>query len=135
MNWTMADKTALGATIFLEAAGEDDDGEAAVGFVILERMRRRKQTVYEVIFDPWDFSCYHPIEFDSEEMCAKIHREQQDFLHSCDIARKVIDSIIENPAPGADHYFNYLRCNPSWAKEMRFVRIIGKHVFLDSEGV
>jgi len=129
------EKAAVGATVFLEARGEPDEGEAAVAFVILERMKRRRRTVFEVIFDPWDFSCYHPREFDSELMCAAIRREDAAYEHSCEIARKAVDGMIENPAPGADHYFNYRQCDPSWAKTMRFVRVIGKHVFLDSRGI
>ena len=56
---SLDDLTLLAATVKMEAEGEPYAGKLAVAFVICNRARYHGRSLKDVIFDPYDFSCWN----------------------------------------------------------------------------
>lgn len=112
------------ATLILEAGGEGKVGMEAVNEVIQNRSKRRKQSLYRVVTEPLQFSCFNAgIEKAVER--AKKHPKWQEAI---DILR----SPITNHTLGSDHYHT-LKVKPKWGRELLRrgygTKVIKNHIF------
>ena len=125
----------LARLIFSEAAKESTMGKIAVAWVVRNRVTSKKfpNTYRKVILQRWQFTgvnsplwrkTYYP-----ERMTIQ---EKKVFEECIDIAKKVIQGIISDPAFGSDHYYNPRLVSPFWAKKMKQIVTIGNHLFLKS---
>ena len=130
--------TLLSATIFLEAEGESVEGKNAVGWVIRNRVDRRKQSFHDVILASYQFSCWNPdfrIRAD-----ARLSTANGPALVECwRAAAGAFWRLLPDPTSG-DHYLNVdvvKRVNhgklPSWFDQEKVVAVIGNHTFLALE--
>lgn len=108
----------MARVIYGEAAGEPYIGKVAVGAVVLNRVRSPlfPDTIAEVIYEPWQFSCVGNWMFNSYPDQDSI-RAAKDALAGWD------------PTGGALYYFNYHIVANSWLWSKPVARIIGNHLF------
>jgi len=111
--------------IYFEAMGEQQEGQVAVGHVIMNRVEKTGKSMKDVIIKPWQFSWLNqnrpPVkDYDAFIKC----------VHAAYVCLE--ERLDGKDLWGADHYFNPALANPSWArdpKKMRFVIEIGGHKF------
>ena len=113
----------LAICLYHEARGESVDGQIAVAHVIMNRVEKDGKSVKDIVLKPWQFSWANngarpPIAdykafaecWSSAVECLKQRLEGETFQH-------------------ADHYFaDYIKV-PSWAKKMKHIATVGKHLF------
>lgn len=139
----LSDKQVMALTIYGEARGESTDGKIAVGSVILERVKHRKwdgETVKEVCFKKWQFSCY----LENDPNYGKLLNIAENWdaamatnpaLNDCyTIASGLIDGTIpETPEIEAAHCCQYATRRGAaavkWDDGMTEIATIGGHVF------
>lgn len=141
----LSDAQVMAMTIWGEARGEPRDGKIAVGSVILERVEHRKwdgQTIKEVCFWPYQFSCY----LDADPNAHRLMSIAADFgraakgdgsLSECfDIAQGLLDGTVHrDPDIARTHACQYLASwckktmSVSWWKDFKFVKRVGGHEF------
>lgn len=117
-SYTHDDLMLMARVIYGEAAGEPYIGKVAVGAVVLNRVRSPlfPDTIAEVIYEPWQFSCVGNWMFNSYPDQDSI-RAAKDALAGWD------------PTGGALYYFNYHIVTNSWLWSKPVARIIGNHLF------
>ncbi len=108
----------LSRVIYAEAAGEPYIGKIAVGAVVLNRVRSSlfPNTIQEVVYEPWQFSCVGNSMFNSYPNQESINAAK-DALSGWD------------PTGGALFYFNYHLVSNSWLWSKPAATIIGNHRF------
>lgn len=118
-SYTHDDLMLMARVIYGEAAGEPYIGKVAVGAVVLNRVRSPlfPDTIAEVIYEPWQFSCVGNWMFNSYPDQDSI-RAAKDALAGWD------------PTGGALYYFNYHIVTNSWLWSKPVARIIGNHLFI-----
>jgi len=108
----------LARLVYAEAAGEPYVGKVAVAAVVLNRVKSPlfPDTIYEVIYEPWQFSSVGNWMFNSypSEDCIQAAR---DALAGWD------------PTGGALYYFNYYVVWNAWLWSKPAAGIIGQHLF------
>ena len=113
----------MAVCVYHEARGEPEEGKIAVCHVIMNRVIKRGKSIKEVVLQPYQFSWANggarPAinDYDSLEQC----------YQAC---IKCFDERAEGKTlERADHYFaDYIK-TPSWAKNMKKIKKIGRHVF------
>lgn len=123
---TNEEKFWMSVNIYHEARGESSAGKIAVGQVVLNRVKKRKQSIKDVILASQQFSWHNGNKFPSIT-------DYESFIFCMD----AVDELIEvrwrgNYLFDADHYFNPKIVLPSWAKKMTFISQIGNHSFYRS---
>ena len=104
--------------VWHEARGEGMRGMHAVALVTMNRVKQRKKTICEIVYEPRQFSWTVNV---------------TGYLPSnIDDVRKAVANVMTNNVSdftnGATHYHaNYV--NPLWASSMQRVAIIGNHHF------
>lgn len=108
----------MARVIYGEVAGEPYIGKVVVGAVVFNRVRSPlfPDTIAEVIYEPWQFSCVGNWMFNSYPDQDSI-RAAKDALAGWD------------PTGGALYYFNYHIVTNSWLWSKPVARIIGNHLF------
>ena len=121
-------------TVLLEAAGEPMNGKLAVAFVIVNRMKKRKQTAFEVCWAKWQFSCWlDPL----TSIAFKFKQETEKTWSECTLAAELAlnDRNVVDPSLGATLYLNKavtIQQNgklPSWVDKAVWLVKIGEHDF------
>lgn len=110
-----------------ESCGEPDKGVKAVMFVILQRVADEKRwasTVKGVLRTPKQFS------YVSDGSLQRGVVEKKRYEEIVVIAHKVVNGVILNPVPGANH-FHTTNIKRVWTKNMREVAVIGNHAFFE----
>lgn len=111
--------------IYFEARGEPFEGKVAVGHVIMNRVERRNASVVDIIKAPWQFSWMNP----GVER-TRVIKDFVALLECIKAANACINERLDGKDYfGADHYFGDYITRPTWAKDMKFVGKIGKHLF------
>ncbi len=119
-------------TIAFEAAGEPEEGKAAVAHVILNRKRTGiwGETVRDVVTDPWQFEPWMTRRKEVESLSPSDPRYRDAAL----IADAVLSGQMPDPTAGATHFLNpdVVRNRrggtlPAWAQGEG--QPIGKHTF------
>ncbi len=116
----------LAANAYHEARGEPFKGQKAVCHVVLNRAKKRRQSIKGVVLAPMQFSWYNggvlpPI------------KDYESFI----VALKAASATLKEQRhgeflQGADHYFaDYIQA-PAWSKSMTRITKIGRHIFFRS---
>lgn len=111
----------LAQNIHYEAEGESFIGKLAVGIVTLNRQKKSKYTICEIVFQPKQFSwtsslsaSTYNIQFSEDtKLAATLINERIVTLHYLELAT----------------YFHNIHVNPKWIKNKKKIAIIGNHVF------
>ena len=115
----------MATALVYEARGESTRGMVAVAYVILTRVESPKwpNTIAGVIHQKRKGVCQFSY------VCQKKQAsKEEDWLRAYDVAYDVLNSLVENTAPGADHYHT-TAVNPVWDNNMQLVMLIGDHEF------
>ena len=126
----MTDEEIFAATIYMEARGESEEGQRWVAWVIKNRAHKNRSywggsKIRDVCLRQSQFSCWNG-------RTSLDVNEPQAFQTASRIAREVSGaSISQDPTSGSDHYCNLsvLKTEPSWVKNVKFVRKVGSHSF------
>ena len=124
------DCRALAENLVYEARGESDTGAIAVAYVVLQRARAKRwpDTITGVIRYKCHFSW----------TCQKPQRNvrEEDWTRAYEISYNVLHGMVDNPFPGADHYYNprKVKRTPKWAQVYTFIGKADQHRFYKSGG-
>lgn len=129
------DLDAMTRTIIGEAQGQGDVGMQAVGEVILNRSRKRGQSISDVVTAPYQFEPWGNPE--TIQRLMSITPDSPDYQSARRIAQMVMDGQT-NVTNGADHFYapslqaQLGRAKPSFDNGTG--RAIGDHLFFNLEG-
>jgi N-acetylmuramoyl-L-alanine amidase len=122
----------IARTVWAESRGEPVEGQHAVVWVVVNRLRREPgrfpKTLQGVVKQRAAFSCWLP----SDPQCARmkaVDESDQTFVVAMKATLDVLTGTVPDPVSGADHYFSTSIEPPSWAASMTFVRKLGRHRF------
>ena len=139
---------ALALCLWAESRGEPVEGQIAVGCVIRNRVEHRGKSYKDIIFQPWQFSCFHPEGGESNYHATLAMAKRVNLLSSMQpesdirdpawvqclfIAGGIINGKLLDRTQGAEHYMTtalWLKAKPEWASTMRVACEIGHQVFL-----
>lgn len=110
----------LALNIYHESRGEPLLGQYAVAMVTLNRAERDPSKVCNEVFDHAQFS------WTLEPSTYGVH-DTEAWRTATIIAITAWDK--SDFTGGATHYFNPDKANPDWARSMKFLMKIGRHVF------
>lgn len=120
-------------TIAMEASGEGDDGQLAVAFVLVNRLKdgRWGSNLASVVLWPEQFSGWNT--HDPNRMrLARMMNADQAILTAGFALNKAVRGSVTDPTMGATHYYSEdMPQPPSWAATGHFLVQIGKHRFYD----
>lgn len=118
------------ATIAMEASGEGADGELAVAFVLVNRMRdgRWGPNLASVVLAPEQFSGWNTNDPNRKRIA--LMKNADPILSSAATALEKALSGVADPTRGATHYYSVdMPSPPFWAAKGQFLIQIGKHRF------
>ena len=111
--------TCMTNAIYFESRGESLLGKIAVGHVILNRSKRRKLSVCEVVNEPGQFSWKtNPKPIKNKKLWDEIYK----------ISYKVIMNEYKDPTNGST-FFHSIKVNPKWISNKSLTVLIGNHKF------
>lgn len=119
------------ATIAMEASGEGAQGELAVAFVLLNRMKtgRWGSNLASVVLAPKQFSCWNSDDPNRKRL-ATMKTDDPVLLAASAALNVAITGAKPDPTSGATHYYSVeMSVTPGWAGSGNFVVQIGKHRF------
>jgi len=117
-SYTYDELMLLARLVYAEAAGEPYVGKVAVAAVVLNRVKSPlfPDTIYEVIYEPWQFSSVGNWMFNSYPSWSSIQAAK--------------DALLGwDPTGGALYYFNYHVVTNPWLWAKPAVGAIGNHWF------
>jgi spore germination cell wall hydrolase CwlJ-like protein len=123
MNKLIEQSTWLAINIYHEARGEPLEGKIAVAHVTLNRLRKERKPVKEVILRPFQFSWANSKHPPIRDYAAFIECQKAAML--CFEERLEGKDLFK-----VDHYYNPDKANPSWANKMTEIAVIGNHRFM-----
>lgn len=125
---TNAELYHLTLNAYHEARGEPDEGIRAVVKVVLNRAKRRKQSIIDVIYAPYQF----------EWTASPKKRQSNPLLNDTSgykrcriqVKKAIAEYNSGDTMRWADHYHaDWMNPFPSWAESLVFVDHIGQHIF------
>lgn len=138
----------LAITVWGEARGTGQEGQAAVAHVVMNRVRKKGWTITRTALDPWDFSCFNKKKAwggqDVKRLLRPVEAEGLGTWASCwRAASDAFSGQSADPTGGATHYCRRELWNcaavaghPQWndeneikAKRTKKTVQIGDHVF------
>jgi len=130
--FTDTDKFWLALNAYHEARGEPAEGIRAVMHVVLNRAEKRRQSVFQVVTAPkqfsWTIGDAWPI-IKNNDALALIYA----LLPQVEAERQKAAETGRLPVGGADHYYAPKGMPggkaPYWAASMKFIEQIGGHRF------
>lgn len=111
----------LGLTIWGEAQADGQLCMEGVASVVINRMRKWKQSVTA--------SCMLPSQFDSWEMLSLLAADHPGLLVAEQIARQALTGQLKDLTGGANAHYPVYVDPPYWAKRARFTCQLGNHRF------
>ena len=112
------------STVIAEAAGEGDDGMAAVASVIRNRADKRGKSLADIVREPKQFTGYEAPGPDA----VKAMQDPQMRARAASIVDRVLAGELPDVTGGADHYHaDYVQ--PDWASKMPQTAKVGRHIF------
>ena len=127
--------TVLALTVKQEAEAEPWDGKLAVAWVIVNRARKANTSIHDVVFKPYQFSCWNT---DSPTR-ARLDAVDATLWYGCvRAAAGALLTLAPDPTDGATFYFADSIAPPAWARapgaltldETRVTARIGHHIFM-----
>lgn len=131
-----SDVCVLAQTIYGEARGELSDVCAglasliAVGNVVINRMKHRKQSAVQICLQPMQFSCWNTGDPNLLAIKQVVQNPDNVYLICCEVADGVLNKNWPDLTNGSNHYYSkHLRVSPFWAKDVQLQVKIGNHLF------
>jgi N-acetylmuramoyl-L-alanine amidase len=128
---TSTDWDIFGRTLYGEARGELFEGQVAVAWVILNRVKRQGwygKTVSEVCLKPYQFSCW--LETDPNYQLIKAATYESPTLRRClGIVALCESGDLPDPTGDAINYYSDSIPPPRWVADMTQTTKIGHHLF------
>lgn len=123
---TILDMDIAARTIAGEARGEPYIGQVAVGCVIINRWRiGMGQSLFETCLQQYQFSCWNT-EDPNRRYISKLRTSDKVYQ----TAMRALMEAIEDPLRhGPITHYHAAGITPCWAKNMRRVTQIGRHIF------
>jgi N-acetylmuramoyl-L-alanine amidase len=123
----------LNRLVWAEARSESFEGQCAVVWIVLNRLRREHgrfpPTIQGIIKQPAAFSCFNT----SDPQCARVKvvtEADPAFVEASHAVTSVLTGRVKDNTGGADHYFvTGMKNPPAWRKAMKLVATIGAHSF------
>ena len=114
--------------VYFEARGEDTLGQAAVAYVMLNRVKSPlyPDSVCDVVWQPNQFSW-------TEDGRSDRMTDLDAIGKAVDIALAVSRGKIKDPTGGALHYYAQDKVKPRWARH-GYKLLIGEHTFVKLAG-
>jgi len=121
---TTIELNCMALTIYHEARGETEQGQAAVGHVILNRVKslRYPDNVCAVVAQKNSFSWYWD---DKSDTITKPAKFKQILL----LSTQLWNEAVPDNTHGATHYFNPDKADPVWARKMTYLVTLDNHRF------
>ena len=112
----------LSTTIYLEARDQSENGQIAVGEVILARVSSDKfpNTICEVVHQKKQFSCYN-----KKVITIK---DKKSFMRAKRLAIRLLFGAYR-PVVGKALYYHNLKVRPSWSEAFNRKIRLGRHIF------
>lgn len=133
MQETIPEIQTFARTIYGEARGEykgyGRKALEAVGLVIMNRAKQRKQSITTVCLQPYQFSCWN-VDDPNRKKILDVTTSDSIFMVCLEVANKIIAGQINDFLNGANHYYSdTMKQPPYWAKGQKPVAKIGHHIF------
>lgn len=115
-----------------EADNQPLAGKIGVAYTVVERYKFRPlrygQTPRAVMLKPMQYSCFN----EDRYWLPFYDPTSLRFINARELALGVVFNDLDNPAPGATHYYNPAIVTPFWAdpKYSQFIAQIGDHIFM-----
>ena len=123
----------LAMLLWGEARGEGLIGMRAVAQVVANRVRRGGwfgRGWRDVMLKPYQFSCFLPDDPQAGWLLKPLAHGSSETWQKClFVAREALEQRLPDVVDGATHYYAVSIPAPRWAKEMTFVRQLGRHRF------
>lgn len=117
----------LAEVIYYEARGEPTEGQIAVGWVVMNRLKSERfpDTMTKVVSNKCHFS------YKCDGSMKKGIKNEDAYEKAKFIADNILRGNFADPTNGADHYLNPNKVKklPAWAKEYPKVAVIANHHF------
>jgi N-acetylmuramoyl-L-alanine amidase len=132
MEPTLIALACLTLNIYHEARGEPDTGQLAVAYVTLNRARRKKMDVCDVVVEPYQFSwTTGGVMMRTSGWTLMPHMVPTDrkaLDKAVQIAKLAMSQKLEDPTQGA-LFYHATYVSPYWKSSMTEIAAIGQHVF------
>jgi N-acetylmuramoyl-L-alanine amidase len=132
MEPTLVALACLTLNIYHEARGEPDTGQLAVAYVTLNRARRKKMDVCDVVVEPYQFSwTTGGVMMRTSGWTLMPHMVPTDrkaLDKAVQIAKLAMSQKLEDPTQGA-LFYHATYVSPYWKSSMTEIAAIGQHVF------
>ena len=122
-----ADIAFLALTLWREARGESEECLAGIAGCIMNRVSHPAwwgKDVMSVCFKKWQFSSL--TDPNDKQLTKWPAIDDSSWQRCLKMAKCAIQGIIQNPAPGANHYYDISIGPPKWADQSKFVCQIGR---------
>jgi spore germination cell wall hydrolase CwlJ-like protein len=114
-------------TLWREASGEGEAGMIGVAHVILNRMKKRKQTAEQVCLAKWQFSSMN-----GGSDAGMLHwpaANDSSFPLAYDVWQRCLSGAVPDPTRGATLYYAITIAPPKWTESSTFTIQIGRQRF------
>jgi N-acetylmuramoyl-L-alanine amidase len=131
---TLDEVDVLTRTVYGEARGESEAGQAAVAWVIRNRAAKGRsylgRTIKEVCLKPRQFSCWD-IDDSNRNLLLNINTNSDTYKNIRQIVEQVLNGTRTDDTQGSIHY-HAKRVQPSWTNGKSPVVTIGNHLFYNN---
>ncbi|MDE4297152.1 cell wall hydrolase [Phaeobacter gallaeciensis] len=123
----------MARNVYHEARGEDRSGQIAVAYLTLNRVEsdRYPDTVCGVVTEdrgPKSNDCQFSWWCDGK---SDTPNDLEAYQNAIRISIEAMTGTVENPVPGATHYYAPKRVTPGWSYKLAEVAVIGDHRFME----
>ncbi len=127
-----AEQLCMAKAIYFEARGEPAVGQMAVAGVVMNRVRSRRypNTVCKVVFqnEQWRNACQFSFACDGKP---EIARNKRQWRRAQYLAKAFITGKKKAVGIRRAMYYHADYVKPKWARQMRKVKTIGRHIFYE----
>lgn len=122
------DQSLIARTAYFEARSDGSRGMLAVCFTIMNRLKAGTygDTIREIVHRPAQFSVWLP---GGAARRIRVDAHDPHYRLAIQAARLAMAGAVKDPSRGATHYHER-SIRPGWARGMRRVAVVGRHVFL-----
>jgi spore germination cell wall hydrolase CwlJ-like protein len=128
--FTNDEKNCMATAIYFEARGESERGQAAVGQVILNRVKEETypDSICGVVYQNKHMrnACQFSFACDGQ---SDVARNQAAWRRANDITEKILNSGGADKAIGAATHYHADYVKPKWAYHLKKLSTVGRHIF------
>ena len=142
--YSESDLTCLATNIYHESRGESLQGQIAVAYVTMNRVKSKRfpdsvcDVVYQAVYSTWWMETHGrlvPVKYRCQftwycdGRSDKINHKSSAWHKARLAAIAVLTEDVEDPTNGSTYYFNHHLVDPQWRHQMTLVTIIDNHSF------